>query len=625
MLFFRALEKLICDSIKWKNIQIYAKIKKALYKEGNSMKKIEWGALQSTIIKRIELWLRQFSIYKRLITVMLIVSIVPIMIIGGCSITMIYHSIRTNYVDHIQSTNEILSDHISLFIQDIESFGTQLLYSATIRQSLASMDKMTLKEQVVFIQEVDQIISQNYSLLTMAADISILNSKKEIIYAQGYRNISSEFILNGVNELENSDKKSYKKSFVNREIDYIGIVMKINTGNPYASMGYLFIAIEESQMESILSKGMLNGVGGLSLIDLEGNIIASVGEAITYDLNKFLSRTYLKGKYFGTEKINYDLISYEYVDYNDWYLLSKTPEAYIASEVMSVIRSLVIGILILILVVSVISFLLWKSITRPLQRLISTMKSINTIDLTDPQLEDGNDEMTYLYKEFNIMIQFIKDLIADMKETNENQRKLELKMLQAQINPHFLFNTLNSIKWMAEMLNVKPISDTIGALSRLLRGTISDTNEKITIDDELQNVKDYITIQRNRYGDSFSFQLDLDVECLEYKITKFILQPIVENSLLHGLNEREDLAITIKVRNMLDWIYIYVEDNGAGFDVEAVLKQKSKEKLDGKLSSIGMINVIERVNLCYQSEGDIKIISEVNKGTVVIIKIPKQL
>ena len=76
---------------------------------------------------------------------------------------------------------------------------------------------------------------------------------------------------------------------------------------------------------------------------------------------------------------------------------------------------------------------------------------------------------------------------------------------------------------------------------------------------------------------------------------------------------------------MLDWIYIYVEDNGAGFDVESVLKQKSKEKLDGKLSSIGMINVIERINLCYQAEGDIKIISEVNKGTVVIIKIPKQL
>lgn len=369
------------------------------------MKKIEWGIFQSSVRKRIELWLRQFSIYKRLITVMLIVSIVPIIIIGGFSITMIYHSIRTNYIDHIQSTNEILSDNISLFIQDIESFGTQLLYSPTIRQSLVSMDKMTLKEQVTFIQEVDQIVSQNYSLLTMAADISILNAKKEIIYAQGYRNISSDFILNGVNELENSDKKSYKKSFVNREIDYIGIVMKINTGNPYASMGYLFIAIEESQMETILSKGMLRGVGGVTLIDLTGNTIASVGQALTQDLNQFLSRTYLKGKYFGTEKLNYELISYEYVDYNDWYLLSVTPEAYIASEVMSVIRSLILGIMVLMIVVSIISFLLWKSITRPLQRLISTMKSINTIELTDPQLEDGNDEMTYLYKEFNIMIQ----------------------------------------------------------------------------------------------------------------------------------------------------------------------------------------------------------------------------
>lgn len=589
------------------------------------MRKVEWGTLQSNIRIRMELWLRQFTIYKRLITIMLVVSIAPIIIIGSFSISMIYHSVRTNYMDHIQSTNEILADNISLFIQDIESFGTQLLYSTTIKQSLMSPYKMTLKEQVKFIREVEYIIAQNYSLLTMASDISILNAKQEIVYAQGYRNISSEFILDGVKELESSGKKSYKKSFINRNEQYIGIVMKINTGNPYTSMGYLFIAIEDNLMENILNKGMLNGVGGLMLIDLDGSIVASVGELDTYDIEEFLSKTYLKGKYHGTQIMNYELVSYEYVEYNDWYLISTTPEAYIIGEVMSVVRSLIIGIMILMIVVSIISFLLWQSIMRPLQRLIFTMKSINTINLADPQLEDGNDEMTYLYREFNIMIQFIKDLITDMQETNENQRKLELKMLQAQINPHFLFNTLNSIKWMAEMSNVKPISHTIGALSRLLRGTISDTNEKINIRDELQNVEDYVTIQRNRYGDSFNFQLDLEGNCLDYKITKFILQPIVENSLLHGLNERDDLSIMIKVRDMLDWIYIYVEDNGAGFNVEKVLEEKSKEKLDGKLSSIGMINVIERIKLCYQSEGDIKIISEVNTGTVVVIKIPKQL
>ena len=589
------------------------------------MKKLEWGRQYYIVREKLELLFRKFSIYKRLITVMLLVSIAPIVMIGSISIHIIYGSIRSNYVNHIESTNEILADNLSLFIQDVESFGTQLLFSSTIRQGLQKSEGMTLNEQVQFIREVEQIISQNYSLLTLAADISILNVNKDFLYAQGYRYVNTDFMINCIEELEESGKSSMKKSFYSRDGRYIGIILKITNGNPHTPMGYLFIAIDEIRMQNILEKGMISGVGGLMLLDLEGDVVTSIGQPTHFDLDEFLKQCYLKGDYKGTKMFTYNLVSYKYVSYNDWYLISSTPNTYILSEVLKVVKSLLIGIIVLIFIVTLISFLLWQSIIRPLNRLIMTMKSINTIELTDPQREDGNDEMTYLYKEFNIMIQFIKDLISDMNETNESQRRLELKMLQAQINPHFLFNTLNSIKWMAEMSNVKTISNTIGALSRLLQATISDTNELIPISQELQNVEDYMTIQRNRYGDTFHFTVDLEVDCLDYKITRFILQPIVENSLLHGLNEEEDLKITIKVRDMLNWIYLYVEDNGAGFDVEKVLEKKSKEKLDGKLSSIGMINVIERINLCYQSGGDIKILSRLNEGTTVVIKIPKQL
>ncbi|MTM67538.1 HAMP domain-containing protein, partial [Turicibacter sanguinis] len=588
------------------------------------MKKLEWGRQYYIVREKLELLFRKFSIYKRLITVMLLVSIAPIVMIGSISIHIIYGSIRSNYVNHIESTNEILADNLSLFIQDVESFGTQLLFSSTIRQGLQKSEGMTLNEQVQFIREVEQIISQNYSLLTLAADISILNVNKDFLYAQGYRYVNTDFMINCIEELEESGKSSLKKSFYSRDGRYIGIILKITNGNPHTPMGYLFIAIDEIRMQNILEKGMISGVGGLMLLDLEGDVVTSIGQPTHFDLDEFLKQCYLKGDYKGTKMFTYNLVSYKYVSYNDWYLISSTPNTYILSEVLKVVKSLLIGIIVLIVIVTLISFLLWQSIIRPLNRLIMTMKSINTIELTDPQREDGNDEMTYLYKEFNIMIQFIKDLISDMNETNESQRRLELKMLQAQINPHFLFNTLNSIKWMAEMSNVKTISNTIGALSRLLQATISDTNELIPISQELQNVEDYMTIQRNRYGDTFHFTVDIEVDCLDYKITRFILQPIVENSLLHGLNEEEDLKITIKVRDMLNWIYLYVEDNGAGFDVEKVLEKKSKEKLDGKLSSIGMINVIERINLCYQSEGDIKILSRLNEGTTVVIKIPKQ-
>ncbi len=600
-------------------------MKKALLKEGSRMKKLEWGRQYYIVREKLELLFRKFSIYKRLITVMLLVSIAPIVMIGSISIHIIYGSIRSNYVNHIESTNEILADNLSLFIQDVESFGTQLLFSSTIRQGLQKSEGMTLNEQVQFIREVEQIISQNYSLLTLAADISILNVNKDFLYAQGYRYVNTDFMINCIEELEESGKSSLKKSFYSRDGRYIGIILKITNGNPHTPMGYLFIAIDEIRMQNILEKGMISGVGGLMLLDLEGDVVTSIGQPTHFDLDEFLKQCYLKGDYKGTKMFTYNLVSYKYVSYNDWYLISSTPNTYILSEVLKVVKSLLIGIIVLIVIVTLISFLLWQSIIRPLNRLIMTMKSINTIELTDPQREDGNDEMTYLYKEFNIMIQFIKDLISDMNETNESQRRLELKMLQAQINPHFLFNTLNSIKWMAEMSNVKTISNTIGALSRLLQATISDTNELIPISQELQNVEDYMTIQRNRYGDTFHFTVDIEVDCLDYKITRFILQPIVENSLLHGLNEEEDLKITIKVRDMLNWIYLYVEDNGAGFDVEKVLEKKSKEKLDGKLSSIGMINVIERINLCYQSEGDIKILSRLNEGTTVVIKIPKQL
>jgi HAMP domain protein len=623
--FFYVILLVKTKVIKWKICAGYDKIKKALLKEGSRMKKLEWGRQYYIVREKLELLFRKFSIYKRLITVMLLVSIAPIVMIGSISIHIIYGSIRSNYVNHIESTNEILADNLSLFIQDVESFGTQLLFSSTIRQGLQKSEGMTLNEQVQFIREVEQIISQNYSLLTLAADISILNVNKDFLYAQGYRYVNTDFMINCIEELEESGKSSLKKSFYSRDGRYIGIILKITNGNPHTPMGYLFIAIDEIRMQNILEKGMISGVGGLMLLDLEGDVVTSIGQPTHFDLDEFLKQCYLKGDYKGTKMFTYNLVSYKYVSYNDWYLISSTPNTYILSEVLKVVKSLLIGIIVLIVIVTLISFLLWQSIIRPLNRLIMTMKSINTIELTDPQREDGNDEMTYLYKEFNIMIQFIKDLISDMNETNESQRRLELKMLQAQINPHFLFNTLNSIKWMAEMSNVKTISNTIGALSRLLQATISDTNELIPISQELQNVEDYMTIQRNRYGDTFHFTVDIEVDCLDYKITRFILQPIVENSLLHGLNEEEDLKITIKVRDMLNWIYLYVEDNGAGFDVEKVLEKKSKEKLDGKLSSIGMINVIERINLCYQSEGDIKILSRLNEGTTVVIKIPKQL
>ncbi|MGL4337969.1 MAG: sensor histidine kinase [Turicibacter sp.] len=579
----------------------------------------------SYVRNRIELWFRQFSIHGRLIITMLLLSILPMLIIGGFGMRLIYDSMEMKYLDYVSLTNEILADNLSIFVQDVESFRSQLLFSSSIRQGLIKEEPLTISERLEFMRDVEKIIMQNYPLLTLASEIAIVNTDKDILYSQGFQYINSDFIMEQIDQLQSNEKISIKKSFYSRDERYLGIFLKINNGNPNYNQGFLFIAIHEEKLQNILKKGMLSGVRNISLLDLDGDIITSIGDDLNEDISPFIHEKYLNAQYAGAETFKTDIINYHFVNYNDWYLVNLTPSSYIFEEAMAIGKFIIFGILCMTIIVSIVSFILWQSIVRPLYRLIKIMKTINDVELMAPQKEDGNDEMTYLYKEFNIMILYIKNLIEDMKEANEKERQLELKMLQAQINPHFLFNTLNSIKWMADMSNVKPISHTIGALSRLLRATIIDTNEKVTIDQELLNVTDYMTIQKNRYGDCFEFVVDIEDGCRNYKIVKFILQPIVENALLHGLNEKDNLMITIKVRDMLNWVYIYVEDNGVGFDVEKVLAAKAIEKLDGKLSSIGLVNVIDRVKLTYGSKGDIKVVSKPNEGTVFILQLPKQL
>ncbi len=513
--------------------------------------------------------------------------------------------------------------NLSIFFEDIESFGKQLLFSSTIRQWLQHEGQMNDNERILFIRDVEQLIAQNYSLLALASDILIFNDSDEVVYAQGYKYLSQSIVSQQIDELKRSSKDSVLTSIMYGNQPYLGMTMRINHGGALADEGYLFVAIGLDKLETILKKGILNGVESVSIISGEGDLIASTADEVSPHVNHAIKNAYQEVRYQDHTVLNHEYVTYQYAPNNDWYIVSCTPFSYIQDQVFALSKTMGIGILLLVIIVGVVSYYLWQSIVRPLSKLIHQMKDINRYDLLEYQVIEGDDEVSYLYKEFNVMMAYIKDLIADMKRASQKERQLEIKMLQAQINPHFLFNTLNSIKWMAEMSNNKPISETIGALSRLLRSTIIDTHECVTIDEELNHLRDYLTIQKMRYGDCFTYTVDVESSCHQYQIIKFILQPIVENCLLHGLDHVDELMISIKVRDMLDHVYLYIEDNGVGFDVDAVLAQKAKEKLDGKLSSIGLLNVMDRVSLYYDERADIKIVSELNEGTIFVLKLPK--
>ena len=201
-------------------------------------------------------------------------------------------------------------------------------------------------------------------------------------------------------------------------------------------------------------------------------------------------------------------------------------------------------------------------------------------------------------------------------------RKTELKALQAQINPHFLYNTLDAIAWLCEEGRNKDAEDMVTSLAKLFRISISKGHELITIEKEIQHAQSYLRIETFRYKNQFTYTFDVDENCLGYLCNKITLQPIIENAIYHGLNRMVDEGeITIRIREDGDDIILSVEDNGIGMTEEQC--QEILRKEPGDRTGIGIKNVNDRIKIYFGEEYGLTITSELDEGTCVDIRMPK--
>jgi two-component system sensor histidine kinase YesM len=222
------------------------------------------------------------------------------------------------------------------------------------------------------------------------------------------------------------------------------------------------------------------------------------------------------------------------------------------------------------------------------------------------------------------MIEKINDLLKQVLDEHIRKKDAEYKALQAQINPHFLYNTLNSIRWMAMIQKADNIKKVVDALGRLLRNCTSKVDEYICIREEIENLKDYIYIEKIAYKNKFQVEWDIDQEVLQYKCIKFILQPFVENSIFHGIQPKEQYGtIWISVKKQNDLIMFSIRDDGVGMAEEQV-KDLLSNDIDGikEFSGIGISNVNERIQMAYGRQGGIFVESKLGEYTNITIKIP---
>jgi two-component system, sensor histidine kinase YesM len=241
---------------------------------------------------------------------------------------------------------------------------------------------------------------------------------------------------------------------------------------------------------------------------------------------------------------------------------------------------------------------------------------------------DNVDEITELGMSFNIMIGKIKELLDSKLKEQENLKKAELRALQAQVNPHFLYNTLDTIIWMAEAKKTDQVVEIVSALSSFFRISLSKGMDWITIGEEVERIRSYLTIQKMRYRDILDFNIEVDKDVAENTILKLILQPLVENALYHGIkNKRQGGTISVRARKKnQDEVIIEVEDDGIGFTPDKLAQLRAEledESGDIKLESgFGIGNVNKRIRLYYGKPHGVSIRSEYNTGTCVTLVIP---
>ncbi len=295
----------------------------------------------------------------------------------------------------------------------------------------------------------------------------------------------------------------------------------------------------------------------------------------------------------------------------------------ITSKVDNMMRISGVILLLVLMTTVLIGLIFARAFSNPAKRLQKAMEEFEQkAETFQYKPIGGTREIQQLSNSFQNVVIRIQDLMNQVREEEITLRKTELNALQTQINPHFLYNTLDSIAWMCEEERTKEAVEMVNALAKLFRISISKGHELITIEKEVQHVQSYLHIQKVRYKNQFKSCLEVDTSCLSYLCNKITLQPIVENAIYHGLDRMVDEGlIRITICEMDTEIHMLIEDNGLGMTPEKCEEIITRD--NSKHTGIGIKNVHDRIRIYFGEGYGVTITSELDKGTKVLIRMPK--
>ncbi len=529
-----------------------------------------------------------------------------------CTCSLMNYNVKNKYnVDYVDCMYNELTGNISSVITTIETINLSVLNYKEIDEAVSN----PLLEH----SEKQEIIGTIFSMLVpenSAIDgVKFVGNDGEIYNYDVKKGIGENTDIYVTEEylsrLSNSGQTFYEKA-----IEYDGEYYCIIGGNLYGysymkQWGSIIYLVKSNEIGAFNS---LSGTGEHTFFITCDDVIISHHDKMYLNYKPYIMENSIKSEAYSVESRLCDTNRIS----NKIYIYRITSTESFEKILTDIVRWNMFIFILVCMIAIFLSFFYSRKVSRGMNMLDKQISEFVT-NFEGPIPEIYNNELLNLSNSYNILVQEIKKYIDELKLRDENQRLLEIKTLQSQINPHFIYNALDVISWKAKENHQEDIDDMIISLASYLRIGLHKGDMFVSIADEIRHVASYVAIEKSRYNNLFDIDIDVDESIIDYSVIKIILQPIVENSIRHGFKRIEHKGIIrVKIEKDEEYIYFEVEDNGNGFVYEDRTKLPQSES---KTGGVGLYNVNQRLIMQYGTESALQINSEVDVGTRVNFKI----
>lgn len=597
--------------------------------------------MKINIVNRFAAFYKNMSIRYRLLLLFFVQIIIPLLFIGYMSYTKSSEVIQNKSIAYSQDLLNMIEVRLNDLSGNVDSLSRDLLFDRRVYDVLSfnggEEERINYYNNVIDVYNILRKTALSRQEIQSVCFASLEGDMYSFDSNSGHANIKQMLpykdILNLAREV--GGKLFWYIDRNGSSVENIYVAKMVNNWDNFKEIGFLAVLIKKEYLESIyqdLSSDILNNV---SIITYKNEEILSKNKDYSYLLKEFYSRKLQGGRGYYIDDKNKMLVSYVSIDKLQWTVVSHISLKNLYREIDALRTWNILMGIISLLILSILSIATSFDIIEPLNKLVAGMKKVEKGEGHEEINLSRNDELGYLSRSFNKMSRRIDFLVNNMYREQITRKEAELKALQAQINPHFLFNTLDSINWMAQLNGVPQISETVTALAQLMDASIGRDDKLISLKEELDYINSYIAIIKNRYENKLEVTKHVDEALLDVNIPRLLIQPLVENAVYHGIEKiTRNGRIEIKVYGLEGDVIIEVTDNGVGMKEDEIKALDERLASDdsplsrgsgGKRNSIGLENVNRRIKLFYGEEYGLVLESKYGEYTKVKVRIPGKM